>query len=173
MCCLPLLDTIRLASIYVTSFIVLTVTGYQALLPILYNEGIFSSLCTDNKSSCSAQTLRLDLMFDITISGFNMMYLFWGFLVLKYGYKPGIIIGGTLLTCGTFIFSFGWDWPCFFGYIAMGLGRGGVVGGFFIVCAEYPKIQGLLFSLLIGCFDASCGVYYIFLLLIDKMNPLM
>eukprot|EP01083_Nonionella_stella_P213228 769256_1 len=94
-----------------------------------------------------------------------MACLFWGLLSLRFGPKPGIILGALLLTFGSLIFSFGYDWPCFFSYIAMGCGCGGVLFGVLGIPAEYPKIQGFLFSVLTGCLDASSGITYIFLLL--------
>ena len=168
MTCLPLFDILRLCVIFFTGFILLTIVGYQSLLPILQDEGIFSSLCsssTINNNSCNAQTLRLDMMFNISITTLNAATLFWGILCLKCGPRSGVVIGGALMTISPFIFSFGYDWPCFFSYITMSIGAGGVLFGLFAIPTQYPKIQGFLFSLLTGFLDASSGIFYIFLML--------
>eukprot|EP01084_Bolivina_argentea_P185755 320292_1 len=165
MCSLPIVDVLRLLSIYLAAILSMIIVGYQSLLPILQDENIFSSLCKDESTSCNAQDLRLDMMYNISITAINGMCIFWGLLCLHYGPIPGILIGGTILTTAALIFSFGWDWGCFFSYIALGAGNGGLILGVIGIPSEYPKIQGLLFSILVGCLDASSGIAYIFLLL--------
>eukprot|EP01084_Bolivina_argentea_P115531 205440_1 len=160
-----LLDVLRLLSTYFAAFLSLTVVGYQSLLPILQDEKIFHSLCPDGEDTCNAQTLRLDMMFNIAINGLSTACLLWGLLAGNYGPKPGVVLGGVLLSGGALVFSFGYDWPCFFAYIVMGIGCCSVLFGILHIPAQYPKIQGLLFSLLTGSFDASSGITYIFLML--------
>ena len=147
---------------------ILTWPGYQSILPIVLDKKInlFSSLCRTNEAlPCNAQKLRLDMMFNITVSLHNIMCLLWGLLSLKYGARLCIIIGGTLLTTSSFIFGLDYDWPCFIGYIGMGIGSGGVFFGLMGIPGEYPRIQGLLFSLLMGASDSSTAIPYIFLIL--------
>ena len=160
------LDILRIVSILIAAFSCLVVVGYQALLPILTNEGIFRSLCTEetlnDENQCNKQILRLDLMYNITLTVLNMTCLLWGIVTLKYGSRIGVIIGGILSAISCILFSIGDDWLCFVSYILLGLGPGGIVFGIIGIPPQYPAIQGTLFSLVVGSFDASAGMFWIF-----------
>eukprot|EP01084_Bolivina_argentea_P295936 509603_1 len=172
---LTCLDIFRLVLVDLSALVSSSVVGYQALLPMLQDEHIFHSLCDKNDNEpCRAQNLRLDLMYNVAIGGLHFVCIIWGTLCLKYGGRPVVLISGFLVCAGSIIFSFGWDWPCFVSYIIMGCGCSGMVFGVISIPAEYPvAMQGLLFSILIGCVDAGSGINYIFLLLYKNTNITM
>eukprot|EP01084_Bolivina_argentea_P295935 509602_1 len=176
MCCADLgcLHILRLLAINLAAFFAFTVAGFQALLPILHDEGIFASLCEDNKGPCNKQDLRLDLMYNLSIGALHIICILWGYLCLHCHPKYCILAGGTCITVGSIAFAFGWDWLCFFGYISMGFGSSGIVFGVIAIPAEYPiNIQGALFSIITGFVEASSGIYYLFLVLYKDFNVSM
>jgi hypothetical protein len=84
------------ASFY-TFCVALTVVGYQALLPVLVNEGVYGSLCNSNATqttaakvdapveACLEQRLSLDLMFTLATSALNMIGLLVGLVMVRFG----------------------------------------------------------------------------------------
>eukprot|EP01084_Bolivina_argentea_P278022 474829_1 len=164
-------DVIRILLVLLSGFLSLSVIGFQALLPVLQSEGIFSSLCHDKKDSkCNSQSLRLNLMFIVTISVMNMFCMVWGGIIQFKGEKASVIGGGVIMAVSALLFGFGNDWLCFFSYIGIGIGSFGVLFGAVSVPPQYPQIAGSLSSLFTGSMDASAGVFYIFYIIYDHSN---
>eukprot|EP01084_Bolivina_argentea_P185758 320295_1 len=165
---------IRFIWVCLTALVSQTFIGYQSLLPILENENMFASLCdTDEMDSlpCNKQSLRLDLMYTLSVSASYMSYLFFGMICWRYGPKTCILIGGLLETISCILFSFGNDWQCFFSFIGIGIGSAGMILGLIGIPSQYSQTyQGVLYSLLVGCIDGSSGMTYIFLLLYKHYN---
>eukprot|EP01084_Bolivina_argentea_P008506 15914_1 len=175
MCKLPLIHVLRVVSYMLVAFLSLTIPGYQAILPILEDEKIFNDLCNDEEKKselyCTNQLLRLDLMFNVGVNCMTMACLFFGWINMQYGSKLSLVIGTVLLTVGSVVFSFGWDWGCFVSYSLIGMGGTGLAYCILAVPAAYPvEIQGFLFSLLIGGLDASAGIFYIFYVFYKHAN---
>ena len=113
-------------------------------------------------------------MYTLAVSSSYISYLLFAIYILKYGPRKAILIGGILETIGCITFSFGNDWACFISYIMIAVGSSGIVLGIIGIPSQYNiKYQGVLFSLLIGCIDASSGITYIFLLCYTYLNVSM
>ena len=162
---------LRFICVCMTAIVSVTFIGYQALLPILEDEGLFQSLCSNDEKKCDAQSLRLDVMYNVSVFSSYIAYLFFAIIILKYGPRASIVIGGIVETIGCIIFSFSIDWASFCGYIIIAVGSSGIILGLIGIPSQFNiKYQGVLYSLLIGCIDASSGITYIFLIMYKYKN---
>jgi hypothetical protein len=163
------------------------VAGYQALRPILNDAGIYSSLCPEGETTCTAQTLRLNLMVTCAISAGNMITILVGFIVRWFGDIVTVLIGCLLSTIGSVIFALsnnsfqgiycidsciieleftGW----ILGYILLACSGGFIGFGLFGLPSLFPNRSGLIFSLIIAALDGSAAIFYGFKLIYDNLH---
>ncbi len=145
---------------------------YQALLPVLKSEGVYASLCAPGEATCSAQELRLDLMFTITMSAVNAVGLGVGFVIPRIGPARCCMVGSVIIACGAALlaFSASVDALCIAGYVLMGAGGPFIAFPMFTLPQLIPARLGLAFSLIIGAFDGSAAMMIIVKVLHDHAD---
>ena len=159
----------RICTLFTLGFVSLTVVGYQSLLPILLDNGVFNSYCSSNE--CNTQSLILSWMFESAISVANISCLFWGSLCLKYNRRKLMTSGSVLCIISCILFAFGSDWIKFFSFILLAFGETGLLFPAFVIPLEYDvKYQGFIFSILIGGVDCGAIMFYFFQLIYDNSN---
>ena len=108
----------RFFALFVIGFVSFTEIGYQALLSILVDEGVFNSYCAKNNGDeCNTQSVILSFMFEAAVSMLNISSFFWGCLCLKYNRRNLMAIGSILSIITCILFAFGNDWIRFFCFI--------------------------------------------------------
>ncbi|TPX32692.1 hypothetical protein SmJEL517_g04220 [Synchytrium microbalum] len=141
------------------------VFGFQALRPILIENGVYDHLCAaDEEKPCTAQILRFNLMFAIASTGTNVFALPIGHFLDYFGPRLAILVGSFLFLIGGVLF--GISSPTFDFYI-VGYAFLAVGGPFmYISCMHlsqaFPARAGLIMAALTGSFDASSLIYLIF-----------
>jgi len=108
----------------------------------------------------------------------NSMALVAGFLVLRLGSRWTCIIGACIITVGAVLMGFSSPHiPAYTAaYIIMGAGGPLVAFSMFSLPALAPKHSGLLFSLIVGAFDGSAAIMFLFQLLyvyLDISMPIL
>ena len=162
---------LRICMLFILGFICLIVIGYQSLLPILIDNGVFNSYCNSGDDVCNTQLLILSFMFESSVSGLNISTLFWGSLCLKYNPKKIMTFGGIISIVSCILFAYGSDWIKFVSYILLGFGGVGLLFPTFVIPLQYSvKYQGFIFGILIGGQDSSAIIFYIFKLIYDNSN---
>ena len=160
----------RICSLFTLGFVCLPIVGYQSLLPILLDNGVFNSYCSTS-DECKTQSLILSCMFESAVSMINICSLFWGSLCLKYSRRNLMTIGGIICVLSCILFAFGSDWIKFFCFIVLGFGGTGLFFPAFVIPLEYSaKYQGFIFSVLIGGADCSSIIFYFFSLIYDNSS---
>ena len=107
-----------------TAAICFIIPGYQAILPVLYDEHVYSNRCTKEEiesasstnASCNSQQLRLELMFTLAASITNIAGLLVSVLTIKIGNAWTARVGAIVISIGSILF--GLSSPRFDGYIA-------------------------------------------------------
>jgi MFS family permease len=159
------------ASFY-TFCVALTVVGYQALLPVLVNEGVYGSLCNSNATqttaakvdapveACLEQRLSLDLMFTLATSALNMIGLLVGLVMVRFGSRICCIVGCVIIAAGAVAFAFSSDrYPLWtVGYVLMGAGGPFVAFSVFSLAAIAQSYAPLVIAIFVGVFDASASM---------------
>ena len=165
---------LRFFALFVIGFVGFTEIGYQALLSILVDEGVFNSYCNESPNTddeCSTQSVILSFMFEAAVSTANCSTLFCGILCLKYDRRNIMILSG--FGCCTFclLFGFGSNWFKFVSYICISFFETGLIFPAYGIPLEYsPKYQGLIFSILIAGQDSSALVFFILKLMYENLN---
>lgn len=173
--------------------------GFAALKPVLIEGGVYESECDvsvnppwmsflgvlkeiqSSKSGivakCTAQDLRLNLMFTVGAVLTNVSAFVIGRVLDVYGPRVcGLVGAGFLyLACFVFIFSDALEDVRFFdpyliGYGAMALGGPFSFISSFQLSNAFPKRSGTVLALLTGAFDASSAVFLIYKLAYDATN---
>lgn len=173
--------------------------GFAALKPVLIEGGVYESECDVSVNSpwmsflgvlkevqssksgivakCTAQDLRLNLMFTVGAVLTNVSAFVIGRVLDVYGPRVcGLVGAGFLyLACFVFIFSDALEDVPFFdpyliGYGAMALGGPFSFISSFQLSNAFPKRSGTVLALLTGAFDASSAVFLIYKLAYDATN---
>jgi MFS family permease len=153
----------------ITFLTTLIIVGYQALLPIMKDAGVYEELCkADEATPCHAQQMRMDLMFTLATTVINLNSLFVGFFISRTSPRTSCVTGGLLICAGALVFAMSTEsvpaWIA--GYVLMAFGAPFVVFSMFTVPQRVqPSKRGLAFSLVIGAFDGSAAMTYFMLLL--------
>ncbi|RLV85568.1 Protein FMP42 [Meyerozyma sp. JA9] len=172
--------------------------GFAALKPVLIEGGVYESECdvsvnppwlsflASNEvhasksgivAKCTAQDLRLNLMFTVGAVLTNVSAFVIGRVLDVYGPRVcGLVGAGFLyLACFVFIFSDALEDIRFFdpylvGYGAMALGGPFSFISSFQLSNSFPQRSGTVLALLTGAFDASSAVFLIYKLAYDATN---
>ena len=160
----------RICTLFSLAVVSLIVVGYQSLLPILIDNGVFSSYC-NGRDECNAQILILSFMFESAISMLNISGLFWGSLCLKYSRQRLMACGGVFCMISCILFAFGTDWIKFFSFILLSFGGCGFLFPAFVIPLQYSvKLQGFIFGVLVGGENFSAIIFYLFKLIHDNSD---
>ena len=98
------------------------VTGYQAIHPVLREEGAMVDGCFIS----SNQFVCLDFMFVSTITILSTMTIVWGIVLLKCKPRKTSLMGYFSGSLGALAFSFQTTPTYFLGYIMLGSCVGGI-----------------------------------------------
>lgn len=152
-----------------------TVVGYQAILPMLLDAGVYASLCPHHASLssggghsttplCIEQQLRLDAMYVTSILLLNVMGFPWALFIGRHGPRVTTICGALLAGIGAVMFAVSSDalqlWAP--GYCIIGAAAGGIVWPVFGLVELFPANKGTAQSFVNGAMDASSAVFLLF-----------
>lgn len=163
--------------------------GFAALKPVLIENGVYEHECdvsvnppwlaflqglqltSENNAvaKCTAQDLRLNLMFTIGAVLTNISAFVIGRVLDVHGPRVCGLIGAGFLyiACLVFIFSelleeLRFFDPYLIGYAAMALGGPFAFISSFQLSNSFPKRSGTILALLTGAFDASSAVFLMY-----------
>lgn len=148
----------------------------------LFSEMNLSSNEKSPVAKCSAQDLKLNMMFTIGAVMTNVSAIFIGRILDKYGPKVCGFIGAVLLYFACFVFIFSkqieatlnssyFD-PYMIGYTALALGGPSTYMSSFHLSNTFPEKSGTILALLNGAFDASSAVFLLYKLYYKNSSPL-
>lgn len=78
--------------------------GFNAIKPILIENGVYSHLCKENEKTCSNQELRLNLIYIVAININSICYFIYGTLVDTIHRRFVTLFGLILLLIGSITF---------------------------------------------------------------------
>ncbi|KAI8592186.1 major facilitator superfamily domain-containing protein [Geranomyces variabilis] len=147
--------------------------GFQSLRPALVSSGVYSDLCrSDEPQPCTAQVLKLNLIFAVASTGANIASLPIGACLDRYGPRTTVLVGSLLCVLGNVLF--GLSGPAFDGYLTgftmLGIGGPFVFIGCLHISTVFPASSGLIMAAMTGAFDASSSIYYFFTIILDKIG---
>eukprot|EP00160_Parvularia_atlantis_P002554 Unigene12121_Nuclearia_a/m.36853 Unigene12121_Nuclearia_a/g.36853 ORF Unigene12121_Nuclearia_a/g.36853 Unigene12121_Nuclearia_a/m.36853 type:complete len:416 (-) Unigene12121_Nuclearia_a:347-1594(-) len=144
--------------------------GYPALKPVMVDEGVYGRLCANMSASdanaqtpCTAQSLRLDLMFTVgamapTVGIAN------GFLVDRLGARLMVLAGAIGLALSAVLFAFSDDagLDAFIpSYAGLGIFGQVIMQSSMTLSSLMPERSGLILSFYNTAFDASAVVFVV------------
>eukprot|EP00039_Didymoeca_costata_P020895 m.342787 g.342787 ORF g.342787 m.342787 type:complete len:490 (+) comp21830_c0_seq1:202-1671(+) len=151
----------------------LTTIGYQAMYTAYKKDGIYSSLCDGNVTSCRAQGLQLDLMFVLSVSVVGLLAGIIGSLTNWLGPRISSVAGCFIVAGGSLLFGLsttefqGW----LFGYILIGAGGSFVTFAMYTLPLQVPHAEeGRAFSAIAAAIEASAAVMLVMKLVYDLSN---
>ncbi|CAR65868.1 DEHA2E22352p [Debaryomyces hansenii CBS767] len=133
-------------------------------------------------AKCSAQDLKLNMMFTVGAVMTNTSAIVIGKVLDKYGPKVCGLIGVLLLYFACFVFIFAkqiektfnssyFD-PYMIGYTALALGGPSTYMSSFHLSNTFPEKSGTILAFLNGAFDASSAVFLLYKVLYKHSNTL-
>ncbi|SCW01743.1 LAFE_0E06282g1_1 [Lachancea fermentati] len=168
--------------------------GFAALKPILISEGVYGELCTPNNDPilsitagrdalmagkapkpCTAQDLKLNLMFTVGAGTTNVVALFVGWILDSYGPRVCGFIGSGFLTLGAL--SLGWSSnislfdPYIVGYVLLAIGGPFVFISCFQLANSFPKRSGTVLAIITGAFDTSSALFFFYRVAYQNWKP--
>lgn len=127
-------------------------------------------------AKCTAQDLKLNMMFTVGAVLTNVSALAIGRLLDVYGPRFCGLVGAFFLYLASFIFIFAkyiegnlFD-PYLFGYAFMALGGPFAYISSFQLSNSFPKKSGTILALLTGAFDASSAVFLFYRIIYNKSH---
>ncbi|KAA8651384.1 uncharacterized protein ATNIH1004_000266 [Aspergillus tanneri] len=150
------------------------VFGFAALKPILVEEGVYRSLCTEEELQhdvgiCHKQDMKLNLFFTIGSITANVSALPVGTILDRFGSRMCGFAGCCALTIGCLLMSASFSWAGFDGYIVgnffLALGGTFIFVPSFQIANAFPRYIGTIVALVTGAFDASAAMYLFYRLL--------
>lgn len=141
--------------------------GFSALLPQLIKRGAFHDECPEGskKTVCDRQMTKLTDMFTLAVSLLNLASMPAGAILDRFGPKLTATCFSFFVGLGCIIFSLGgpgdWEPAYYVGFLLLA-----VSGPCNFNCTLsfgnlFPERAGLITAALVGCFDASSGVFAI------------
>lgn len=171
--------------------------GFAALKPVLIEGGVYELACdvsinppwleflassVDTAKSgvvakCTAQDLRLNLMFTVGAVLTNVLAFVIGRVLDLHGPRVCGLIGAAFLYLACFVFIFAdalvelpYLDPYLVGYGSLALGGPFSFISSFQLSNSFPKNSGTVLALLTGAFDASSAVFLVYKLAYDGTN---
>eukprot|EP01104_Vermistella_antarctica_P002098 TRINITY_DN1225_c0_g3_i1.p1 TRINITY_DN1225_c0_g3~~TRINITY_DN1225_c0_g3_i1.p1 ORF type:complete len:457 (+),score=124.08 TRINITY_DN1225_c0_g3_i1:133-1503(+) len=146
--------------------------GYNALLPILIREGVYSSLCEtpyDDTTGCADQLLRLNLLYTIGVSCLYFMVILFGYQMDKLGAQFTMVTGVCVVAAGSVCAALGsvgsssdtdifWD----IALISWGVASPAIFMTALSLPKLFPKHHASVTSVIVCSFDTSTGVMLLF-----------
>ncbi|KAL6451707.1 FMP42 Protein FMP42 [Candida maltosa Xu316] len=156
--------------------------GFAALKPVLIKEHVYEYLCDihtisnndDITAKCTAQDLKLNMMFTVAAMLTNVSALAIGRVLDVYGPKACGLIGGFFLYLSCFIFIYSKNLagtvidPYLIGYAALALGGPFAFISSFQLSNAFPKNSGTILAMITGAFDASSAVFLLYRIAYNK-----
>ncbi|CEP60199.1 Fmp42p LALA0_S01e05248g [Lachancea lanzarotensis] len=172
------------------------VFGFAALKPVLIAQGVYSELCLSSNSTvaslenvltplslekaslkpCTAQDLKLNMMFTLGAGTTNVVALLVGYVLDVKGPRVCGFVGSAALALGAL--SFVWSSklssfldPYVTGYILLAIGGPFVFISTFQLANSFPSKSGTILALLTGAFDSSSALFLIYRVVYQKWFP--
>ncbi|KCV68115.1 hypothetical protein H696_05371 [Fonticula alba] len=147
----------------------------KSLLPLVSGSaGSSASSSLDGSGPCTAQILRIDLMFTIASFGTNGISPIVGFILDRYGPRLSLMISSVCIAVALVLFSASSSNPAFdmYHFSSFLLAVGGTFATIPLmgICNAFPKRSGLIISCFSGAFDISALIFLIFQLLYQHAN---
>ena len=146
-----------LAAIFFVCTISLTFAGFQALLPVLYDEGIYSDLCAPNEPQpCPAQRQRFSTLYTVATAACNVCLFAGGLVHDKLGTRVYGIVAGMTLSLGNVLFALD---QFFVGFSLIAVGNTFVIFSVMHYANLFPRHRSLLICLFRSLEPLSAGTY--------------
>ncbi|KAJ3160670.1 hypothetical protein HDU86_000429 [Geranomyces michiganensis] len=147
--------------------------GFQSLRPALVSSDVYSDLCRPEETQpCTAQILKLNLIFAVASTGANVASLPIGACLDRFGPRTTVLVGSFLCFLGNILF--GVSGPSFDAYLVgftmLGIGGPFVFIGCLHISTVFPASSGLIMAAMTGAFDASSSIYMFFTIILDKIG---
>ena len=136
--------------------------GFQALRPILIEQGAYSDNCIS--TSCDDQLLKLNWIFSLCTTLTNVSALLIGMFLDGFGPELTIGLGSIVFSLGCFVTSFAGVFQTLYliGFSMISIAGPTVFMGLLSQTRIFRNNQGLVMAAFVGTFDASTIVFYVF-----------
>ncbi|KAJ1470893.1 hypothetical protein T484DRAFT_1846094, partial [Baffinella frigidus] len=139
--------------------------GWQALLPVLYEEGVYAASCPGGKLDpeypCQAQRTKLTLVFSVAGSASAVGALVAGVSMDLFGTKFARMMAGSITFLGAILLGNAGpeDMFWFLGLACLGFGGNGLQITSFHISNLFRNNEKLVVSLITGAFAASSCLF--------------
>ncbi|SCU79599.1 LAFA_0B04236g1_1 [Lachancea sp. 'fantastica'] len=172
------------------------VFGFAALKPILIDQGVYSELCLSSNLTaksvenaltslrleesqlkpCTAQDLKLNMMFTLGAGTTNVAALLVGYVLDVKGPRVCGFVGSIALALGAL--SLAWSSklssfldPYITGYVLLAIGGPFVFISTFQLANSFPSRSGTILALLTGAFDSSSALFLFYRIVYQRWLP--
>jgi len=150
--------------------------GFAALKPVLVAQGVYKDLCPDDEPSCTAQDLKLNVMFTVAAGLTNIFALAVGFILDNKGPRVSGYIGSALIAIGSLLFAnsdkIDFVDPYLYGYIFLAIGGPFVFISTFQLTNAVPQHSGKILAGITGAFDTSSALFMVYRVYYQNVAPL-
>jgi MFS family permease len=140
--------------------------GFQALCPLLIDDGAFEDKCFNG--NCDGQLLQLNWIFSICTTWTNVSALGIGLFLDYFGAQKTILFGSVVFSMGCLVTSFASDFQILYlvGFSLISVAGPTVFMGLLTQTRSFVDYQGMVMAAFVGTFDASTIVFYVFQILL-------
>jgi MFS family permease len=155
--------------------------GFNAIKPILVENGIYSHLCSNattilNTTTCNPQVIRLNAIYTVGVNVNLCLYFVFGVIFDLLYRKMTVLFGSFITICGMLLFGF--SNPIYFdmyipGFILMGVGGNLIYLTILSFLHDTDRWKGLLNGMSSAMYSLSSMIFLVFFALYRFGIPLI